>query len=128
MQVRWELVAGFFVAGLLTVASVIVFAALVARRVRASWKFWLYGAIVFVVFQGVLRLPWTVALNFLFREALRFRCRLFHAPIAHSSEKPLGNRHGLAGDRSGYYGLLGSLGIHRLEIRLASRENSNVKG
>jgi len=71
MQVRWELVAGFFVAGLLTVASVIAFAALIARRVRASWKFWLYGAIVFVVFQGVLRLPWMVALNFLFREALR---------------------------------------------------------
>ncbi|MCS7263255.1 MAG: YhfC family intramembrane metalloprotease [Armatimonadetes bacterium] len=71
MQIRWEIGFGFLAAGALTVVSVIVFAVLIAQKTRASWRYWLYGAIVFVVFQGVLRLPWMIALNFLLRDALR---------------------------------------------------------
>ena len=71
MQIRWELLAAFVVAGVLTVASVFVFAIAIARKTKASWKYWLYGAAVFIVFQGVLRLPWLIPLNILFRDVLR---------------------------------------------------------
>jgi len=71
MQIRWELFVAFVTAGALTVASVIVFATLIARRTKASWKYWLYGAVVFIVFQGVLRLPWLIPLNILLRDVLR---------------------------------------------------------
>jgi len=71
MQIRWELFVAFVAAGALTVASVIVFATLIARGTRVSWKYWLYGAAVFIVFQGVLRLPWLIPLNILLRDALR---------------------------------------------------------
>ena len=71
MQIRWELLVAFVVAGSLTVASVVVFAAFIARRAGASWKYWLYGAAVFIVFQGVLRLPWLIPLNILLRDVLR---------------------------------------------------------
>ncbi len=71
MQIRWELFVAFVTAGALTIASVIVFATLIAKRTRASWKYWLYGAVVFVVFQGVLRLPWLIPLNILLRDVLR---------------------------------------------------------
>jgi uncharacterized membrane protein YhfC len=71
MQIRWELLVAFVVAGLLTVASVLVFAVAIARKTKASWKYWLYGAAVFIVFQGVLRLPWLIPLNILLRDALR---------------------------------------------------------
>jgi len=71
MQIRWELLIAFVVAGLLTVASVLVFAVAIARKTKASWKYWLYGAAVFIVFQGVLRLPWLIPLNILLRDVLR---------------------------------------------------------
>jgi uncharacterized membrane protein YhfC len=71
MQIRWELLIAFVMAGTLTIASVLVFAIAVARRMRALWKYWLYGALVFVMFQGVLRLPWLIPLNILLRDALR---------------------------------------------------------
>lgn len=71
MQIRWELLVAFVVAGLLTVASVLVFAVFIARKTGASWKYWLYGAVVFIVFQGVLRLPWLIPLNILLRNVLR---------------------------------------------------------
>lgn len=32
------------------------------RSLGASWKWWGLGALIFVVFQGVLRLPWVIAL------------------------------------------------------------------
>ncbi len=71
MKIRWELGLSYLAAGALTVASVIVFAVLIARKTGASWRYWLYGAVVFIVFQGVLRLPWMIALNYLLRDALR---------------------------------------------------------
>jgi uncharacterized membrane protein YhfC len=71
MQIRWELLVAFVVAGLLTMASVLVFAVFIARKTGASWKYWLYGAVVFIVFQGVLRLPWLIPLNILLRNMLR---------------------------------------------------------
>jgi uncharacterized membrane protein YhfC len=70
MQIRWELLVAFVVAGLLTMASVLVFAVFIARKTGASWKYWLYGAVVFIV-QGVLRLPWLIPLNILLRNVLR---------------------------------------------------------
>jgi uncharacterized membrane protein YhfC len=72
MQIRWELLVAFVVAGLLTMASVLVFAVFIARKTGASWKYWLYGAVVFIVFQGVLRLPWLIPLNILLRECVAF--------------------------------------------------------
>ncbi len=71
MQIRWELLVAFVLAGLLTVASVLVFAVAIAQKTKASWKYWLYGSAVFIVFQGVLRLPWLISLNILLRDALR---------------------------------------------------------
>lgn len=70
-QIRWELLFAFGLAGALTIASVLVFAVLISRKTQASWRYWLYGAAVFVVFQGILRLPWMIALNYLLRDALR---------------------------------------------------------
>lgn len=60
-QLRWELL----------VTSVFVFAFVVSKRTGASWKCWFYGAAVFVIFRGVLRLPWMMWLNFLLRGILR---------------------------------------------------------
>jgi hypothetical protein len=37
MQIRWELLVAFVVAGLLTMASVLVFAVFIARKTGASW-------------------------------------------------------------------------------------------
>lgn len=70
-QIRWELLFAFGLAGVLTIASVLVFAVLISRKTQASWRYWLYGAAVFVVFQGILRLPWMLALNYLLRDVLR---------------------------------------------------------
>lgn len=71
VQIRWELFAAFILAGALTVASVAVFAVAISRKTGGAWRYWLYGAAVFVVFQGVLRLPWMLALNYLLRDALK---------------------------------------------------------
>ncbi len=71
MQIRWELFAAFILAGALTVASVAVFAVCISRKTGGEWRYWFYGAAVFVVFQGILRLPWMIGLNYLLQDTLR---------------------------------------------------------
>ncbi len=70
-DLRLELAGAFLVAAAIILLSVLFIAAWIARTLGAPWRYWFYGAAVFVVFQGVLRLPWLLPLNFLLRDALR---------------------------------------------------------
>ncbi len=69
--VRWELIGAFFIAAAITIGSVFFFAVWIAQRFKVPWRFWLYGAAVFVLFQGILRLPWILYLQVALRETLR---------------------------------------------------------
>ena len=67
------LVVSFAVSSLGVVACVLFLGWYLNRRFGASWKWWALGLLVFLVFQGVLRVPWTIALPQIegFREWLK---------------------------------------------------------
>jgi len=56
------LVVSFAISCLGIVALVIWLGLFLHTRLGASLKWWAFGVLVFVVFQGILRLPWAIAL------------------------------------------------------------------
>jgi uncharacterized membrane protein YhfC len=66
-------VANSVVAGLLEIAAPFLLGLFLARHFHARWRYWLYGALVFLLFQGVTRVPAMIFIQSLSptREALK---------------------------------------------------------
>lgn len=62
-HVNPSLVAGFGVAALAELVAPFLLALFLARRFGARWRFWWIGVLVFLVFQGVTRIPVMVYLQ-----------------------------------------------------------------
>lgn len=65
------LIATFTVAILFDILFPLVVAFLIWRRYRVSWRFFLYGALVFLVTQILVRIPLVQGAQFLLREQLQ---------------------------------------------------------
>jgi uncharacterized membrane protein YhfC len=57
MPLNLLLVASFAVAVLVDILAPLVLAVFLARRFDARWRYWWYGVLVFLLFQGVTRIP-----------------------------------------------------------------------
>ncbi len=57
MEIRWALVACFAAAALVECLAPLLLGGWLAWRCGGKWRHWLLGAGVFLVFQGVLRVP-----------------------------------------------------------------------
>src|SRR5262249_60657091 len=51
------LVFSFAVAVFVDITAPLALAVIIARRYHARWLYWLYGLLVFLLFQGITRLP-----------------------------------------------------------------------
>jgi uncharacterized membrane protein YhfC len=56
-QLNWVYIISGVIAFLVEAGAPFLIAIFLARRYQARWRFWLYGALVFFVFQGITRLP-----------------------------------------------------------------------
>lgn len=57
MAIRIPLVAAFAASALIDILAPIVLAVFLARRFHARWRWWWYGVLVFLLFQGITRIP-----------------------------------------------------------------------
>ncbi len=57
MQVNPYLIASFAVAVLVDVLAPLLLAVYLARRRQGRWRYWLYGMLVFLLSQGITRVP-----------------------------------------------------------------------
>jgi uncharacterized membrane protein YhfC len=57
MQLNPVLVASLAVAALVDLLAPVVLAIFLARRYRCRWRYWLYGLLVFLLSQGITRVP-----------------------------------------------------------------------
>lgn len=57
MQVNPLLVTSFVVAALVDILAPLLLAVFVARRYGGRWRYWLYGLLVFLLSQGITRVP-----------------------------------------------------------------------
>ena len=57
MQVNPFLIASFAVAALVDVLAPLLLAVYLMRRCQGRWRYWLYGLLVFLLSQGVTRVP-----------------------------------------------------------------------
>ena len=63
MQLRWLLVWGFVAAATVECLAPVLLGWWIARRFRAAWRFWFLGAGVFLLFQGLTRIPLMIAIQ-----------------------------------------------------------------
>ena len=57
MQVNPFLIASFAVAALVDVLAPLLLAVYLMRRYQGRWRYWLYGLLVFLLSQGITRVP-----------------------------------------------------------------------
>jgi len=72
-QLNLWLALGYAVAVLVEIGAPLLLAVALARRCEGKWKYWGYGVLVFLLFQGVTRIPAMVAVQSLpaFQQALK---------------------------------------------------------
>src|SRR6516165_3587724 len=57
MSVNSVLVTSFSIAALVDMLAPVVLAIFLARRYQSRWRYWWYGVLVFLLFQGISRIP-----------------------------------------------------------------------